>query len=355
MHDQTQQLDEHSSGYKTLTIHTLHPSAGVEGGEVIITSSEFDTSDYGSCQVRFGERRGRLVSASPSRVVAAVPETPIGFESTEINLIDRHQTTSASFLTGRKLAEHLHPVTNPAIDREDGSVYVTLSGTRGQTVPVSIFKITTDRTVSPFLTEIVNPTGLAFGREGDLYVTSRFEGTLYRVTPFKEVQTVATDLGIATGIAIAPSGDIFVGDRNGTIHRLNDLGESRPFASIEPSVSAFHLAFSPGGDLYVTGPTVSSYESVMRVDYKGNVNPFYTGLGRPQGLAFDRDGNLYVAASLHGHRGIVRITADGRHAEIVVCGGSIVGLALDDQGRMIVASTERIYELPLGIRGYSPW
>ncbi|MFM8392312.1 MAG: gluconolaconase, partial [Acidobacteriota bacterium] len=348
-------LNDHPSAPLSPVIHGVHPGAGIEGGEVIITTSGYDTSDYAGCQVRFGERRGRLVSGSPSRVIAAVPETPIGFGAAELSLIDRHETARTSFITGRKLAEHLHPVTNPAIDREDGSVYVTLSGTRGQTVPVSIFKITTDGTVSPFLSEIVNPTGLAFGQEGDLYVTSRFEGTLYRVTPFKEVQTLATDLGIATGIAIAPSGEIYVGDRNGTIHRLNDLGESRPFASIEPSVSAFHLAFGPGGDLYVTGPTVSSYESVMRVDFAGNVRPFYTGLGRPQGLAFDRDGNLYVAASLHGHRGIVRITADGRHAEIVVSGGSIVGLALDDQGRMIVASTERIYELPLGIRGYSPW
>jgi len=355
MQDQTQQLDDQSAGPQIPTIEAVHPGAGVEGGEVIITTSGYDTADYASCQVRFGERRGRLVSASPTRVIAAVPELPIGFESSDIRLIDRHGLANGRFITGRKLAEHLHPVTNPAIDREDGSVYVTLSGTRGQNVPVSIFKISADRHVSPFLSEIVNPTGLAFGRDGDLYVTSRFEGTLYRVTPFKEVQTVATDLGIATGIAVAPSGDIFIGDRNGTIHRLNDVGESRPFASIEPSVSAFHLAFGPGGDLYVTGPTVSSFESIMRVDFAGKVTPFYTGLGRPQGLAFDRDGHLYVAASLRGHRGIVRITADGRHAEMVVSGGSIVGLALDDQGRMIVASTERIYELPLGIRGYSPW
>jgi sugar lactone lactonase YvrE len=218
---------------------------------------------------------------------------------------------------------------------------------------VSIYRVATDGTVSPFISEIVNPTGLAFDREGTLYVTSRYDGALYRVSPFKEVKEFASDLGIATGLAFDRNGTVFVGDRSGTIFRVNEIGETRPFATLEPSVAAFHLAFGPDGDLYVTGPTVSSFESVMRVDATGVVTRFYTGLGRPQGLAFDSDGNLYVAASLRGHRGIIRITADGRRAEVVVSGSTLVGLAFDERGNMIVASTQRVYRLPLGLKGYS--
>jgi sugar lactone lactonase YvrE len=146
---------------------------------------------------------------------------------------------------------------------------------------------------------------------------------------------------------------IYIGDRSGTIFRVNELGEARPFATLEPSVAAFHLAFGPDGDLYVAGPTVSSFENIWRVDTMGNVSSFYRGLGRPQGLAFDEEGNLYVAASLRGQRGIVRITPDGEQAEMVVAGGALVGLAFDEGGNMIVASTQRVYRLPLGIKGYS--
>ena len=84
------------------------------------------------------------------------------------------------------------------------------------------------------------------------------------------------------------------------------------FATLEPSVAAYHLAFHPSGDFYVTGPTTSSYDRVYRITQGGEVSSYYRGLGRPQGLAFDRDGNLYVAASHAGRRGIVRITPDAK-------------------------------------------
>jgi sugar lactone lactonase YvrE len=91
----------------------------------------------------------------------------------------------------------------------------------------------------------------------------------------------------------------------------------------------------------------------MRIDSMGNVSRFYSGLGRPQGLAFDIEGNLYVAASLRGHRGIVRITPDGQNAEVVVSGSTLVGLAIDDNGNMIVVSTQRVFRVPMGVKGYT--
>src|SRR6267378_3287184 len=90
---------------------------------------------------------------------------------------------TARFLAGEKLAGGLHPVTNPAFDPADGSLLVTRSGSRGEHVPVSIFRIDSDGTVSEFSGDITNPTSIAFDKSGHMFVTSRLDGNVYRVSP----------------------------------------------------------------------------------------------------------------------------------------------------------------------------
>jgi sugar lactone lactonase YvrE len=81
----------------------------------------------------------------------------------------------------------------------------------------------------------------------------------------------------------------------------------------------------------------------MRVDNKGEASVFYKGLGRPQGLAFDREGKLYVAASLRGRRGIIQIAPDGSDAKLFIAGMNLVGLAFNATGELAVASTDAVY------------
>ena len=242
-----------------------------------------------------------------------------------------------------------HPVANPAFDPADGSVYVTRSGSRGEHVATSIYRISADGEVEEFSGDVMNPTAIAFDRKGQMFVTSRFDGTVYKVSPFKEVSAFATDLGIATGLAFNRDGEMFVGDRSGTIFRVNEIGEAGAWAQHKPSVSAYHLAFGPDDALYVTGPTVSSFDAITRFDSVGTAEVFFRGLGRPQGLAFDRDGSLYVAASLRGRRGIVKISPDATKAELLVAGMNVVGLAFGSNGEMIVATNDAVYSLSLGI------
>ncbi len=331
-------------------INQITPAAGVEGGEVIISCNDFGADNYADCGVYFGENKGRIVSASSRRVIAAVPSGQS--TSGSLRLESEFFSSKSPFLCGERIADNMYSVANPVVDPENDNIFVAYSGSRGQKSDVSIYKIIGTDEPARYLSDVMNVTGMAFDRSGILHFTSRYDGVLYRVTPFNEAEIVAEDLGVATGLAFSPRGKAYVGDRGGTIFEINDLGESRPFALMEPSVSAFHLAFSPSGDLYATGPTVSTFDSVMRINAVGEVTKFYTGLGRPQGLAFDNIGNLYVAASWRGHRGIIKISEDGNKAEVVVAGSDLVGLAFGKNGQMIVVSRYNVYSLPLGIIGF---
>ncbi len=332
-------------------ITRINPAASLPDGEIIIECENYDASQPRLSRVMIGGEQSRIVSASAKRIVAAVPEiNRKGSARVTIEGRDRTASEAAMMYVGRKLAEDIHAVANPAFDPDEGALYVTRSGSRGQRLPITILRVDNDG-AHAFSGEVVNPTGIAFDSHGTMFVTSRMDGNVYRVTEFNEAVAFARDLGTATGLAFDREGRMYVGDRTGTIHRVNAIGEVEEWASVEPSVSAYHLAFGLDGDLFMTGPTVSSFDAVTRIDRFGETKVFYRGLGRPQGLAFDREGNLYVAASLQGRRGIVRISPDGSDAELAVAGMNVVGLAFNRDGDMVIATNDTVYSLPLGIHG----
>ena len=316
----------------------------------MIECEGFDTSDPSECEVLIGNAPAQIVASGPRRVLALIPETKGG--KVEVRLKSKDQVSEPAHVTvARKLAGDLHPVANPAFDPDDGALFVTRSGSRGEELPVTLFRVDISGDVSEYSGDIPNPTGIAFGPDGEMFVTSRLEGVVYRVTPFKEAVEFGHNLGVATGIAFDREGLMHVGDRTGTIFKVNGIGEERAWTQIEPSVSAFHLAFGPDDSLYVAGPTVTSFDSIWRINRDGQTDVFYRGLGRPQGLAFDREGNLYVAAALKGRRGIVRISPDGSDARLVVAGVNLIGLAFAASGEMAVVSIDSVYSLATQIKG----
>jgi sugar lactone lactonase YvrE len=328
-------------------IEAVTPAAALPGGEVRILGSGFAVPDLRRPRVRFGEKEGAVVVSSDDFVVARVPE---GAASGAVVVsTNGDASNSQPIKVATTIAENLHPVTNPAIDLE-GNIYVTFSGSRGQKVPVSIFKIDTNYSLKPFLTDVMNATAIAFDREGEMYVSSRFEGAVYRVAQNGTMSTFAESMGVATGIAFDREQNLYVGDRSGTIFKVARDRQIFVFATLEPSVSAYHLAVGPKGDLFVAGPTTSSFDAVYKIDPHGAVSVFYRGLGRPQGLAFDREGNLYVAASLGGKRGIVRITPDG-NAAIAVAGSGLVGLAFAPGRSVVLATTNALHHLAWDVQG----
>ncbi len=328
-------------------IDKVAPEAAIPGGEIVIRGSGFVSRGQARPVVRFGEAEASLALAAENRVIARVPEGAGGGVVRVYNA--EHESQPYPVAIGLQIADNLHPVANPAVDA-GGNIYVTFSGPRGQKVPVSLYKITANYNVKPFVTSLVNPSGLALDRAGNLFVSCRHDGTIHRVTPDGRSEQWIEGMGVATGIAFDKNGNLYVGDRSGTIFKISKEREIFVFATLEPSVAAYHLAFHPSGDLYVAGPTTSSFDRVFRITQGGEVTTFFRGLGRPQGIAFDRDTNLYVAASYGGHRGIIRINPQGR-AEIVLSGSGLVGLALQPSGRAILATSGALFTLDWDVRG----
>jgi Gluconolactonase len=332
-------------------IISINPPRAIPGGEVVIECEGFKTGYDTDYAVFFGSSPARLVAASAERVIAVVPEDFVSGETEVFLESDGERSEPAKILVAETVARDLHIVANPAVDPEDDSIILTRSGSRGQQLPVTLFRLDRNGILDELSGDVLNPTGLAFDRDGKLFVTNRAEGEVVQVLKNGDVVSYASNLGVATGIAFNSNGEMFVGDRGGTIYKVSDLGDAAIFATLESSVAAYHMAFDADDNLYVTAPSLSSFDSVKKIDREGYVEDFYRGLGRPQGLAFDREGNLYVAACLRSRRGIVRITPDGRNAEIFVAGSNVIGLCFTRKGEMIIATNEAVFSLPLGIKG----
>lgn len=326
-------------------IDRITPEAAIAGGEFQIRGKGF--AKWDRPRVMIGETAAPVVIGSDSLIIAKVPE---GASAGEVVVSSGEQASKAwNCDIGILIADSLHPVANPAVDAS-GNIYSTFSGSRGQKVPVSVFKVDLNYTSRPFLKDVMNATGLALDREGLLYISSRAEGVIYQATPNGSISTYAEGMGVATGIAFDEEENLYVGDRSGTIFKISRNRQIFVFATLEPSIAAYHLAFGPDGYLYVTGPTTSSFDSVYRVSRAGEVEVFYRGFGRPQGLAFDEEDRIYVAASYGGRKGIVRIGPD-RKPELFLSGPGIVGMAFAPSRALIVATTNALYRVDAGIRG----
>ena len=240
-------------------IDDVMPAAALPLGEVELTGSHLGPNSFGPPAVLVDGTAAQVVMSRPARLIFRVPELA------STGLIEVRTPHGASntvpLRVARELTSGLHPVTSPAVSRS-GMIYATISGQRGKATPVSVVRVSPDGRGTPFVTGILNATGLAFNPDGDLFVTSRAEGTVYRVDAAGEFTVYAEGMGVATGAAFDRQGNLFVGDRSGTIFKINTDRKIFVHATLEPSVSAYHLAVNRAGMLFVTGPTLSSNDAI---------------------------------------------------------------------------------------------
>jgi sugar lactone lactonase YvrE len=328
-------------------IDDVVPAAALPLGEIELFGAHLGPLAFGPPAVLVDGHSAHVLMSRPTRLALRIPEdattgtievrTPAG------------GSNQAPIRVAHQLSEGLHPVTSPAVSRS-GMIYATISGPRGKQTPVSIVRVSPDGRGTPFVTGILNATGLAFNPDGDLFVTSRAEGNVYRIDSSGESTIYAEGMGVACGAAFDSAGNLFVGDRSGTIFKIDPERNIFVYATLEPSVAAYHLAVDQEGTLFVTAPSLNSNDCIWAIDTHGQARAWYRGLGRPQGLALSKDGDVYLAACLHGRRGLVRVTPAGE-ASVVVAGPNLIGVAFSPLGTTILATNDAVYDVDLGVEG----
>lgn len=326
-----------------LAIDRIWPHYAIPGGRLDIGGRGFTVDQAPRLRVFFGDEEAHLYRVSSTRLGVRVPDG--AGDEVRVCLNDR-ETEPHPVTIGRLFAEDLHIVANPVYDPR-GNLYSTVSGRRGEKVPHPVYRLTDEGDPEPMGDGIVNPTGLAWGPDDTLYVSSREDGCIYRMGDDGVFHVLAENLGCATGIGFSPTGDMVIGDRDGTLYRIDAESDVSVFSHLRASVSAYHLAFNSYGYLFVSGPTLSSRDQIVEFRPDGAPCRVHSGFGRPQGIAFDDRDRCFVAEGLAGDAGLFLFTPTG--ARRVVSAPPLVGVALNDSRTIAVATSDSIYEFDVDL------
>jgi DNA-binding beta-propeller fold protein YncE len=236
----------------------------------------------------------------------------------------------------------------------------------------SINEYTPTGVQSLFASNLSEPRGVAFDHFGNLFVANNtfddpsqtFQGTIVKITPGGVQSLFAAITGdfFLEVLAFDSSGNLYLmaiddTDPNlaSTIYKFSPDGVQSMFGSVPEQ--GFGLAFDSAGNLFATGgQTIYKFTPDGTRSVFVDPSAFNPDRG-PQGLAFDRFGNLFVSENhdtlvTGGDERILKFTPDGMESEFAASLTEPRGLAFDRSGMLFV--TDHVYTPPGNILKFTP-
>jgi DNA-binding beta-propeller fold protein YncE len=259
----------------------------------------------------------------------------------------------------------------------DATVTVYAAGSNGDAAPIAV--------IGGPNTGLKFPSGIAVDSSGKIYVADYGSksaivysaGSNGNVAPIATITGSNTGLGNPVGIAVDSSGKIYVANYfdSVVVYSAGSNGNVAPIATISGSNTGLDhpqgIAVDSGGKIYVTDYSAGITDSVFvySAGSNGNVAPIAsisgsnTGLHKPQGIAVDSNGKIYVADVFvvkNSASGSVFVYPAGSNGDVfpsAAISGSNTGLfqprgiALDPSGNIYAVDTRSVVVYPAGSNG----
>lgn len=198
---------------------------------------------------------------------------------------------------------------------------------------------------------IYGPNSLAFDADGNLFYSNGYTHSIVKASLDGATETFAANLNFPVYITFDKKGVMYVAQiGSDTVDKVYQDGRVEPF--VTSIRNPYCLAFSPDGVLYVCN-SAEGESGVYRILEDGApmifLEPFSNSL---RGMAFDRDGYLYVAEEDSGY--LYRVSPDGDRIQFTRDLGATAGLAFGygDSAKTLFACSGLYYKNPYRIPYY---
>ena len=186
-----------------------------------------------------------------------------------------------------------------------------------------------------------------------LYVSSRYKAMIYQVSPTGSMSVYVEGMGSPPAWPSTPKRTCTWGTAvQRHRHHLQDQSATSRSSSSPPlSPRSPPIIWPSGRTATCTSPDPPRRASIRSTTSRPRAK--WRPLPGARAAAGDRfrcQGRLYVAASMMGRRGVVRIGGDQK-AELFLSGPNIVGLAFSPSRSLIVATTNALYRVDVNIAG----